>query len=116
MFQAQEIKVERFNNGAWWFTTKAGQEYRVASINHYCTEKLENILEKGKGKAYITLEAITEYNSNESRCKISLTDASGWNDDDVYCLVTNETGNRNPNAKRDIATATQRMLQMGIDV
>lgn len=116
MFQPKEIRVERFDNGAWWFTTKAGQEYRVASINDHCTEKLENILEKGGGTAYMTLEAITEYHSDESRCKISITDASGWNDDDVYCLVTNETGNRNPNAKQDIAAATHRMRQMGIDV
>ena len=116
MFQAQQVKLERFDNGAWWLTTQSKQEYRVDSINQHCTEKLEQILKNGKGTAYITLEQITEYHSEASRCKISLTADPGWNDDDVYCLVTNETGNRNPNAKQDIAAATERMRQMGINL
>ena len=51
----------------------------------------------------MTLEKITEYHSDEYRCKVSLVADAGWRDEDVYCLVTNETGNLNPNAARDIA-------------
>jgi len=103
----QEIQIKHFDNGAWCFTLKNGGQYQVSSINQFCTEKLQKLNEKNEGKAYITLEPITEYYSHEYRCKVSAIPDTGWHDNDVYCLVTNETGNLNPNAEQDITAATE---------
>lgn len=106
MYKSQEIQIKRFSNGAWWFTTTEGQEYRITSINNHCTQKLQALYEENNGQAYMTLEKITEYHSRDYRCKVSrVSTAEGWLADDVYCLVSNETGNLNPNAERDIAQA-----------
>ncbi|MXV74902.1 hypothetical protein F4Z99_11555 [Candidatus Poribacteria bacterium] len=105
MFQPKKIQIKHFENGAWWFTCEDGQEYRVTSINQNCTECLEKLHKENGGNGYMTLEKITEYYSNEYRCKVSRVPDAGWRDEDVYCLVTNETGNLNPNAERDIAQA-----------
>ena len=108
-----KIGIKKFENGAWWLTTENGEEYQITSINNHCTEKLKSIYKEG-GPAYITLEPITEYHSNEYRAKISRVPKPGWRDDDVACLVENQTGNLNPNAARDIAAATKRMKELGI--
>lgn len=106
MNEAKQVEIKRFSNGAWWFTTTDGQEYRITSINNHCTQKLQALYEANDRRAYMTLEKITEYHSRDYRCKVSrVSTAMGWLDDDVYCLVTNETGNLNPNAERDIAEA-----------
>ena len=108
----QKAEILSFDNGAWWLKTENGQEYNVSSVNEHCTEKLRKL--KENGTVYITLEKINEYHSQEYRCKVSATDATGWNDEDAYCLVTNETGNLNPNAASDIAAAKRNMALLGI--
>lgn len=114
MNEAKQVQIKRFSNGAWWLRTTDGQEYRVSSINNHCTQKLQALHKQNEGRAYITLEKITEYHSDEYRCKVSGVSSQGWRDDDVYCLVTNETGNLNPNAERDIAQADEilKLLRM----
>ena len=102
-----QITIQWFSNGAWWLTNADGQEFRVSSINNHCTQKLKAIHTENNGRAYMTLEKITEYPSDAYRCKVSRVADEGWRDDDVYCLVTNETGNLNPNAERDIAQADE---------
>lgn len=115
MYQSQEIQIKRFSNGAWWFTTTDGQEYRITSINNHCTQKLQALHTENDKRAYMTLEKITEYHSDNYRCKVSrVSTAQGWLDDDVYCLVTNETGNLNPNAERDIARANEILAKLQI--
>ena len=100
---AQKVKIKSFQNGAWWFTTEDGQEYAVSSINENSKKCLEALRDNNKGNTYITLERITQYASDEYRCKVSAVPDSGWRDEDAFCLVTNETGNLNPNAEQDIA-------------
>ena len=107
MNESQQIQIKRFSNGAWWFMCADEQEFRVSSINNHCTQKLQALYKENDGRAYITLEKITEYTSDAYRCKVSRVADAGWRDDDVYCLVTNETGNLNPNAARDIAQADE---------
>ena len=114
MNAAKQITIKRFSNGAWWLTCEDGQEYRVTSINNHCTQKLQALHKVNDGKAYMTLEKITEYHSDAYRCKVSRVDAAGWRDEDVYCQVTNETGNLNPNAERDIARAEEILRLLGI--
>lgn len=114
MNEAQQIQIRRFSNGAWWFMRADGQEYRITSINDHCTQKLQALYDQNEGRAYMTLEKITEYHSDEYRCKVSLVSCAGWRDEDVYCLVTNETGNLNPNAERDIAQAEEVLKSLGI--
>lgn len=114
MYQSKQIAIRKFQNGAWWLTDADGEEFNVSSINNHCKRKLQAIHEEHNGQAYMTLEKITEYHSDEYRCKISSVADQDWRDDDVYCLVTNETGNLNPNAERDIAAATARLKSMGI--
>ena len=92
MNEAKQITIQRFSNGAWWFMCADGEEFRVSSINNHCTQKLEALHEADSGRAYMTLEKITEYHSDEYRCKVSRVSDEGWRDEDVYCLVTNETG------------------------
>ena len=113
MNEAKQITINQFSNGAWWLTCEDGQEYRITSINNHCTQKLQ-ALHDNDSKAYMTLEKITEYHSNDYRCKVSSVDTAGWRDDDVYCLVTNETGNLNPNAERDIAEAEELLKKLRI--
>ena len=97
MNEAQQTQIKRFSNGAWWFTRADGEEYRITSINDHCMQKLQALYEQNEGRAYMTLEKITEYVSDEYRCKVSrVVSDAGWRDEDVYCLVTNETGNLNP--------------------
>ena len=107
MNEAKQITIKQFSNGAWWLTRADGQEFRVSSINRHCTQKLKAIHTENNGHAFMTLEKITEYRSDEYRCKVSRVADEGWRDDDVYCLVTNETRNLNPNAARDIAKADE---------
>ena len=107
MYESKQITIRRFSNGAWWLTCADGQEFRVSSINNHCTQKLEAIHTENSGHAYMTLEKITEYASDAYRCKVSSVADQDWRDDDVYCLVTNETGNLNLNAARDIAAANE---------
>ena len=110
MHESKQIQIRRFSNGAWWFMRADGQEFRVSSINQHCTRKLQAIHTENDGRAYMTLEKITEYPSDAYRCKVSrVVSDEGWRDDDVYCLVTNETGNLNPTAERDIAAADARL-------
>ena len=115
MFKVEPIKIRKFDNGAWWVTTQEGQEYMITSINKNCTQKLLKIYkenEANEAKAFITLEKITQYPSDEYRAKISRIADSGWQDEDVYCQVSNETGNLNPNADIDIAAAKRRIEQL----
>ena len=114
MNEAQQIQIKRFSNGAWWFLSADDQEFRVSSINNHSMQKLQALYTENEGQAYITLEKITEYPSDDYRCKVSRVSSQGWRDDDVYCLVTNETGNLNPNAERDIARADAVLKFLGI--
>lgn len=114
MNEAKQVQIKRFSNGAWWLIDADGQEFRVSSINNHCTQKLQALYTENEGQAYITLEKITEYHSDEYRCKVSRVSDQGWRDDDVYCLVTNETGNLNPNAERDIAQANEILAKLRI--
>ena len=114
MNEAKQIQINRFSNGAWWFMREDGQEFRISSINDHCTQKLQALYDQNSGRAYMTLEKITEYPSDDYRCKVSLVADTGWRDEDVYCLVTNETGNLNPNAARDIARAEKVLNSLGI--
>ena len=109
MNAAKKVTIKRFSNGAWWFIDADGQEFRVSSINDHCTQKLQTLHTENNKRAYMTLEKITEYPSDAYRCKVSRVTDDGWRDDDVYCLVTNETGNLNPTAERDIAAADARL-------
>jgi len=113
MNEAKQVEIKRFSNGAWWLLSD-GQEYRISSINNHCLQKLQALYEVDEGRAYMTLEKITEYPSDDYRCKVSGVSCEGWRDDDVYCLVTNETGNLNPNAERDIARADAVLKLLGI--
>lgn len=114
MNEAKQVQIKRFSNGAWWLTDADGQDYRISSINNHCKQKLQALYEENEGRAYITLEKITEYPSDEYRCKVSGVSSQGWRDDDVYCLVPNETGNLNPSAERDIARAEAILKSLGI--
>ena len=114
MNAAKQIQIRRFSNGAWWFVDADGEEFRVSSINNHCTQKLQALYTENNARGYMTLEKITEYHSDEYRCKVSRVADTGWLDDDVYCLVTNETGNMNPNAERDITRADAVLKLLGI--
>lgn len=114
MNAAKQITIKQFSNGALWLTCEDGQEYRISSINDHCTQKLQALHKEHEGRAYMTLEKITEYHSDAYRCKVSRVADAGWRDDDVYCQVVNETGNLNPNAERDIAQAQELLRKLRI--
>ena len=77
MNEAKQITINRFSNGARWFTRADGQEFRISSINKHCTQKLQALYDKNDERAYMTLETITEYHSDDYRCKVSLVSCKG---------------------------------------
>ena len=101
----KQAQIRRLPSGEWRLDT-GKTVYRITSINAHCTGKLE-VLHDAHKPVYMTLEKITEYASDAYRCKVSSVADQDWRDDDVYCLVTNETGNLNINAARDIAAANE---------
>ena len=108
----QRVKLERFENGVWWLTTESGKEYQVVrKMNSIAKANLETMLENG-GVAFLTLQS--KETSGEILCCISPTEGLDFWDEDAYCRVTDQTGNRNPNAEADIRAATHRMRKIGI--
>ena len=77
-------KVEK--HGGTFHIIAQGNRYKVSSINDHCKRKLEAML-IDDGAIYISLEAITEYTSNEHRVCLSRHAEQGWHDDDVACLA-----------------------------
>lgn len=109
-----KIKIKKFENDTWWLIRTDGQEFHIECINQHNTDKLQKLYAE-KDEAYITLEKTT-YSPDEFRCKISENiPKHEWDDDNIICIVTNETGNLNPNAKRDIehAKAVMKLLNIG---
>lgn len=87
MDEAREAKLTG-QNKAWLLTdSESGKRYQVTSVNQNCTDCLEKMARENNGTVYITLEKITQYYSDEYRCKVSAVSTEGWQDDDAFCLV-----------------------------
>lgn len=87
MQMGQKITISGQNKAFILTDSRTGERYQVTSVNENCTNKLKKLMEKNDGKAYMTLEPITEYHSDEYRCKVSAVCAPGWQNDDAFCLV-----------------------------
>ena len=81
----QQAEIQHLPTGDWWLDT-GETVYRVSSINAHCTRKLQS-LHAAHTPVYMTLAPITEYASDEHRCRIYPNAGAFDEGRDVYCLV-----------------------------